>query len=424
MSGIGQKGSLAVIAALAMAAVPSAWAAEAEFAFERAVPAAEASMAWQANMSQPEIANQSMGDDNVSESHAQDLGASEEATEPDLEAQPQAVAAPRVQSRAESRLVVKPSEASSEAKKDLPPAGLGQPEPLAKAQAAAMQPVSAQASMQSDSEGETRARAEASGAGQSSSVWYEDGQFGSTVAVPTSPLTEDRPTYMGAPPGPTAPEDDEESVAPAAMFSPGADQVTAQASVSGVTWPSVSPAAAVMAAAGAVGASAAAGFIFVPGWRTAAWRALKVSPLAFLFSRIAKDEVLDHARRSELCEFVRQNPGERVENVRRALGWANGTLRYHLKVLCEKNLVRKITLARVVRLVPAGPKVDPGPYIAPQHRRLLDAVAARPGAKQRTLGEAVGMSERMVSYHVHRLAAEGLLTIRRENGANRCYPAQ
>lgn len=178
---------------------------------------------------------------------------------------------------------------------------------------------------------------------------------------------------------------------------------------------------AVTAAFGA--ASATAGFLFIPGWRAALMRALRASPLAFLFSRITKDEVLDHPKRADIFEFVKQNPGERVEAVRKALGLANGTMRHHLQVLRDKELVRKIKQGGITRLFPAGPKVEPLPYLIPPRRAILETVAQTPGLVQRQVGARLEMSERMVSYHVKQLADDGLVEVRRDGACNRVYPA-
>ncbi len=183
----------------------------------------------------------------------------------------------------------------------------------------------------------------------------------------------------------------------------------------------VAAALAVTAVFGA--ASATAGFLFIPGWRAALSRAVKASPLAFLFSRIAKDDVLDHPKRAEIYEFVTQNPGERVEAVRKALGYANGTMLHHLQVLRDKDLVRKVKQGGITRLFPAGPKIDPLPYLIPPRRAILEAVAAKPGMVQRQVGDRVDMSERMVSYHVKQLAGDGLVEVRRDGSCNRVYPA-
>ena len=128
-----------------------------------------------------------------------------------------------------------------------------------------------------------------------------------------------------------------------------------------------------------------------------------------------------HGRRNELLEFVKQNPGERVEVARRSLGISNGTKHYHLKVLSERNLVRILKDGSCARLYPAGPKINAQPYVPAQRRRFLDLLSTRPGVTQREAAQLLGLSERMTSYHIHALQNQGLVEIQPEGARRRLY---
>lgn len=185
----------------------------------------------------------------------------------------------------------------------------------------------------------------------------------------------------------------------------------------------VNPAApAVLAATALIAGATGTGFLAAPGVRSALARALRGSGAGLLFTRLRQNEVLANATRTDILEFVRQNPGERIEVMRRALHVANGTLLYHLRVLHQHNQVRVLKQGHVARLYLAGPRVRPTPYVAPMRRRILSVVAADPGPTQRQIAHTLQLSERVVSYHVRALTSQGLIEVRRAGGAKNLYP--
>jgi DNA-binding transcriptional ArsR family regulator len=181
---------------------------------------------------------------------------------------------------------------------------------------------------------------------------------------------------------------------------------------------------AIAATAAILTTSAGAALVVVPGWRTALLRILRRFGWLVLFSRIAQEDVLNHERRSELLEYVRNNPGERVEVARRSLGFSNGSMHYHLRVLQDRQLVKILKEGSLARLYPRGPKITPAPYVPQQRKKFVEVLSAEPGKTQRELAATLGLSERMVSYHVRALAQQGLVEVRAEGARKRLFPAQ
>lgn len=171
----------------------------------------------------------------------------------------------------------------------------------------------------------------------------------------------------------------------------------------------------------AVATMTTSGLVFFPGARQVVFRWLRRIIGLGLFSRIAQEDVLTHGRRAELFEFIKQNPGERIENARRALSISNGSMHYHLKVLSERNLIRILRDAGLARLYPAGPKINPQPYVPAQRRRFVDLLSSRPGVTQREAATLLGISERMASYHIQTLSTQGLVEVRPEGARKRLF---
>lgn len=167
--------------------------------------------------------------------------------------------------------------------------------------------------------------------------------------------------------------------------------------------------------------SGSASVALAPGWRSVLLKLFKRLGWLSLFSRIAQEDILNHQRRAELLEFVRNNPGERIETARRALGFSNGSMHYHLRVLSARDLVRVHREGIVARLFAAGPKIQPAPYVPTIRRKYLQVLAQRPGITQRELATSMGVSERMVSYHVGTLAHQGFVAVQVDGGRKRLF---
>lgn len=178
------------------------------------------------------------------------------------------------------------------------------------------------------------------------------------------------------------------------------------------------PLFASVAAVGSVLVAAGGGTSVPPAGRR--WLARLVAPLAF-FSRLTPEDLLVNERRAQLHDFVRENPGERLAIVRDRLGLSNGVMLHHLAILEQRRLVRVVRGQGITRLYPAGPRIDPEPYLAPTRRRILVACRLRPGGTQREIARDLGLSDRMMSYHVRWLREQGLLHVERDQGAHRCY---
>ncbi|MBI2077133.1 MAG: winged helix-turn-helix transcriptional regulator [Euryarchaeota archaeon] len=190
---------------------------------------------------------------------------------------------------------------------------------------------------------------------------------------------------------------------------------------SGLIVESMDPVAAALATASVAVATTGVAVIVVPGWRTAAWKLARRIGGLLLFSRIAQSDILNHERRSFLLEFVKQNPGERVEIARRALGFSNGSMHYHLRVLQARDLLRVHKIGGCARLFVAGPRIQPAPYVPARRKKFLEVVSTKPGLTQREVASMLGLSERMVSYHVRTLHAQGLLDIRADGFRKRLF---
>lgn len=179
------------------------------------------------------------------------------------------------------------------------------------------------------------------------------------------------------------------------------------------TWSSVGGASFMTAAVAAAGAAAGLLWLGLPKLR-------RVVPLAFtLFSRFDKDDILDHPTRARLLELVKENPGMNLAALRQATGSGKSQAEHHLTLLERHRLVVSKRMGRARHFyanggAPAGRKEAYAVLRNERTRQIAAFIEGHPGALQRDIKEAFGVTSSVVHWHVQRLQDAGLVeTLRR-----------
>lgn len=146
-----------------------------------------------------------------------------------------------------------------------------------------------------------------------------------------------------------------------------------------------------------------------------------------LYSRLGRGELLDHKRRDEVFQLVRNEPGISLSDVaaKTGLGW--GTVNYHLDRLERGGFVtsERANGRRAYFPVGAVPKDDRASLGALRQdttRNVASFVQERPGATQTELAEALGLTASAASKQVSKLESIGLVRREREHKLVRLHP--
>lgn len=188
-------------------------------------------------------------------------------------------------------------------------------------------------------------------------------------------------------------------------------------------------------AAAAAAAPSAAGALFD--------RLKGLALLVGLYSRIAKERLLDHGSREQLLGAIRAKPGSAVADLADAVAMPRNTVTYHLRVLEREGLVSSTRNGRnrlffAPGSLPQRENADPdaragassrqqvaAAYATLRHETTLAiarAIGETPGVDQKGLCERVGLSPSLAHWHADRLVASGLVDKRREGRYVRYYP--
>lgn len=157
-------------------------------------------------------------------------------------------------------------------------------------------------------------------------------------------------------------------------------------------------------------------------------RARRFLWLGLLYSRIAKERLLDHGSRERLLGTIRATPGLAVADLAERTGLPRNTVTYHLRVLERERLVSSTRNGRNRLFFAPGSlekRVQADAMATLRHETTLAmarAIGETPGVDQKALCARVGVSPSLAHWHADRLVASGVVDKRREGRSVRYYP--
>ena len=131
-----------------------------------------------------------------------------------------------------------------------------------------------------------------------------------------------------------------------------------------------------------------------------------------LYTRIKREEILDHFVRGQVFGTIRTEPGVHFTAIRDTLGLSNGGLSYHLRTLEVAGFIRSARDGLYKRFYPSEGKEtasDQGIRLSGLQKRLLDLLRRHPATPQRELARSVDVTQQSVSYNLRILQELGLV---------------
>lgn len=145
-----------------------------------------------------------------------------------------------------------------------------------------------------------------------------------------------------------------------------------------------------------------------------------------LYTRIRRQEVLQHETRERMHALVEREPGVTLTTLGRELGLAPGVLLHHLHTLEREGYLTSRREGRHRRFfLPGSPAAaQAGPILTVAESEFLDLVRRRPGLSQSDIARELGTSRQLVNYHVKALARRGLVFLLDDGRSSRVYPVE
>ncbi len=129
-----------------------------------------------------------------------------------------------------------------------------------------------------------------------------------------------------------------------------------------------------------------------------------------LYMRMSKKDIVEHYTRGEILGYIKQNPGESYNNIKRDLEMSNGKLAYHLSVLEKGGFLKSVTDGMYRRYYPKKMKVTTYGRITSVQEEILRRIEETPAITQKDLSKLVSLSTATINYHIRKLTNKGLIT--------------
>jgi predicted transcriptional regulator len=130
-----------------------------------------------------------------------------------------------------------------------------------------------------------------------------------------------------------------------------------------------------------------------------------------LFSRLKREEVMDHETRGMIRGYIIANPGDHFNSIKASLKLKNGTLAHHIHILERERIVKSVKDGKYRRFFPMGMRIADRAFPTKIEKLILAIVKETPGVTQKDIAGQLGISQPTISYHITKLRKSKRLRI-------------
>ena len=141
-----------------------------------------------------------------------------------------------------------------------------------------------------------------------------------------------------------------------------------------------------------------------------------------LYTKIKKEEVLDHYLRGKIHGYIIANPGEHYNAIKNALNINNGSLAYHLSILEKEELIKSRNESVYKRFYPYSMNLgDESQSTTNIQKLILNQLEHNPGITQKKIAAKLGIHPSTVNYHIKNLHKKDLIRTERKGFSVKYY---
>jgi DNA-binding MarR family transcriptional regulator len=131
--------------------------------------------------------------------------------------------------------------------------------------------------------------------------------------------------------------------------------------------------------------------------------------IIFVYTKMRRDKLLEHDTRNKIYEYINHNPGTHYRAVMSDLDLHMGTLTHHLNMLETQRYIKSYQDGMYRRFYPIDAKIDTGLILTDVQKKILHAVQGNPGISQTGIAKKLGITRKIVHYHIKLLADAGFV---------------
>ncbi len=149
--------------------------------------------------------------------------------------------------------------------------------------------------------------------------------------------------------------------------------------------------------------------------------AIIVIASAVMYSKIKRDNLLKHAVRRRIHEYVKENPGVHYRAILDELDLSMGVLTYHLNRLEKGEYLRSRQDGMYRRFFVTGRKTEVKFFLSDIQESILTTIRSNQGISQSRIAESIGVTRKVVNYHVRILDRAGLIYMEDRGRETACF---
>ncbi len=142
-----------------------------------------------------------------------------------------------------------------------------------------------------------------------------------------------------------------------------------------------------------------------------------------LYTKLNRDEILDHYTRGKIHGYILANPGDNYNSIRKALDIPNGSFAYHLRVLEREGIIKSRRDGVYKRFYPIDMRIpSKGKQLKEVQRLILKKVKETPGISQTDIASFLGLASSTIHYHIQILIGANMIEPQRKGRKVRYFP--
>lgn len=141
-----------------------------------------------------------------------------------------------------------------------------------------------------------------------------------------------------------------------------------------------------------------------------------------LYTRLHKEELLDHELRGILRGYILADPGIHYNELVRQVKMANGTVAYHLSTLEREGIIKSRRDGVLKRFYPAEMRLATLPVrLTGVQLLILKAIQKQEGQNQRAIAESLDIPYLNVHRHINKMVRQKVLRLEKTGISTKCF---
>jgi DNA-binding MarR family transcriptional regulator len=140
-----------------------------------------------------------------------------------------------------------------------------------------------------------------------------------------------------------------------------------------------------------------------------------------MYSKIKKENLLKNAIRARIFDYIKENPGKHYRAILNDLDLPMGVLTYHLNRLEKAQYIKSRQDGMFRRFYPPGARTGMRFFLSDIQESILNVIKENRGISQSKIAEKIGVSRKVVNYHVNILDQAGLILVESHGRESACY---